>query len=216
MYDDPAAEIQARHGHEADLEDGLAFVNTLETERGNPLEHLPSVADALLWFQEHEFLHKGTMVALMAGFADEPDDAERALARVHRVRAAMRELVDAAVDQRPPEPRALERVNRVLRTPYTYELVPAPDGVSLDHRHDGDPVDGALARLAESVAREVSQGDPARLRICANQECRWVFYDPSPSGRRRWCDMTTCGNRAKAARYRERRKQASTLHVTGL
>ncbi|MBA2489459.1 MAG: CGNR zinc finger domain-containing protein [Chloroflexi bacterium] len=89
-------------------------------------------------------------------------------------------------------------------------MVPALDGVSLDHRHDGDPVEGALARLAESIAREVSQGDPARLRICSNDDCRWVFHDPSPSGRRRWCDMSTCGNRAKAARYRERKKLSSS------
>jgi predicted RNA-binding Zn ribbon-like protein len=35
-----------------------------------------------------------------------------------------------------------------------------------------------------------------------------VFYDESPTGRRRWCDMSTCGNRAKAARHRARRKAA--------
>jgi predicted RNA-binding Zn ribbon-like protein len=33
-----------------------------------------------------------------------------------------------------------------------------------------------------------------------------VFRDYSPAGRRKWCDMSTCGNRAKAARHRERQK----------
>jgi predicted RNA-binding Zn ribbon-like protein len=33
-----------------------------------------------------------------------------------------------------------------------------------------------------------------------------VFFDSSPTGRRRWCDMATCGNRAKAARHRARAK----------
>jgi len=36
-----------------------------------------------------------------------------------------------------------------------------------------------------------------------------VFYDISRTGRRRWCDMATCGNRAKAARHRARAR-AST------
>jgi predicted RNA-binding Zn ribbon-like protein len=99
-------------------------------------------------------------------------------------------------------------VNRVLRTPYTYVLVPSADGVSLSHRHEGDPIEGALARLVESLAREVSQGHPERLRICANEACRWVFNDSSRSGRRKWCEMSTCGNRAKVARHRERRRQA--------
>jgi predicted RNA-binding Zn ribbon-like protein len=44
------------------------------------------------------------------------------------------------------------------------------------------------------------------MRICANEECRWVFRDYSPAARRKWCDMSTCGNRAKAARHRERQK----------
>ena len=101
----------------------------------------------------------------------------------------------------------------MLRTPYTYHLVPSPDGVSLDHLHDGDPVEGALARLVESVAREVSQGHPERLRICANDECRWAFNDSSPTGRRKWCDMSTCGNRAKAARFRERHKHGDEATI---
>jgi predicted RNA-binding Zn ribbon-like protein len=125
---------------------------------------------------------------------------------VQKTRGALRELLDAAVDRRPPSESALREVNRALRAPYVYELVPAADGVSLDHRHDGDPINGALARLSEAVARELTQEDKERLRICANDECRWVFRDNSPAGRRKWCDMSSCGNRAKAARHRERQK----------
>lgn len=194
----------APHGHQASLEDGLAFINTLEIERGKPLDHLPTPDSGLAWLGGHGFLHDETRGALEVRFGDDLEQGRRALGRIQRIRAAMRELVDASVEQRPPDPVSLDRVNRALRTPYTYELVPGPDGVSLDHRHDGDPVDGALARLAESIAREVSQGDPDRLRICANDDCRWVFHDTSPTGRRKWCDMATCGNRAKAARHRER------------
>jgi predicted RNA-binding Zn ribbon-like protein len=68
-------------------------------------------------------------------------------------------------------------------------------------------VEGALARLAETIARELTQGDAERLRICANDECRWVFFDTSAGGRRKWCDMSTCGNRAKVARHRARQRE---------
>ena len=63
---------------------------------------------------------------------------------------------------------------------------------------------GALGRLAESAARGLVDDDPDRLRVCANDECRWVYYDTSKGGRRKWCDMAVCGNRAKARRHRER------------
>jgi predicted RNA-binding Zn ribbon-like protein len=47
------------------------------------------------------------------------------------------------------------------------------------------------------------------MRVCANEECRWVFHDTSRSGRRKWCDMATCGNRAKVARHREKSRRGA-------
>jgi predicted RNA-binding Zn ribbon-like protein len=195
-----------RHGHLASLEDALDFVNTLEYEKGQPHDHLADIATAVPWLQQHELLHRETAATLLTDCARDPEDSERLMRRIRRVRAALRDLLDAAVERRPPVEPALREVNRALRTQYIYELVPAADGVSLDHRHEGDPINGALARLSEAVARELTQGHPERLRVCANDECRWVFRDNSPAARRKWCDMSTCGNRAKAARHRARQK----------
>ncbi|MBA2700601.1 MAG: CGNR zinc finger domain-containing protein, partial [Chloroflexi bacterium] len=58
----------------------------------------------------------------------------------------------------------------------------------------------------DPLVKELTSGQPERIRICDNDRCRWVFYDTSRTGRRRWCDMATCGNRAKAARHRARSK----------
>jgi predicted RNA-binding Zn ribbon-like protein len=196
------------HSHLATLQQGIDFINTLEIEKGHPKDHLATPRDAVGWLWRHDLLHRDMVEDELRRFRDTPPDGERVLRKVRRVRTAMRELVDATVEGRPPALDQLEEVNRALRTHYVYELVPATDGVHLGHRHVGDPVDGALARLAESIARELSQGEAERLRICENDTCRWVFHDTSRTGRRKWCDMATCGNRAKAARYRERRKAA--------
>jgi predicted RNA-binding Zn ribbon-like protein len=203
------------HGHQASLETGLEFCNTLEFSHGKPEEHLETADHALQWLMDNDLMHREALLSESRRFVDDPAAGERALGRIRRVRAAMRELVDATVEARPPDLGHLREINRALRTHYIYELVPAPDGVSLDHRHEGDPIDGALARLAETVAREVSQGDPERLRVCANDECRWVFSDSSRTGRRKWCDMATCGNRAKAARHRERQRQSTVAEAEG-
>ena len=53
----------------------------------------------------------------------------------------------------------------------------------------------------KALVAELTGGHPERIRICDNDSCRWIFYDTSRTGRRRWCDMATCGNRAKAARH---------------
>jgi predicted RNA-binding Zn ribbon-like protein len=202
----PADDHTVPHGHQAGLQDGLDFINTLELERPGPKDHLGDLATALEWLRSHNLLHGAALASYSARAAADPVLAAKTLERVRRTRAAMRELVDASVERRSPGKEQLAEINRALRTHYVYVLVPAPDGVSLDHRHEGDPVDGAMARLAESIAREVSQGYVDRLRTCANETCRWAFFDTSRTGRRRWCDMSTCGNRAKAARHRQRQR----------
>jgi hypothetical protein len=40
-----------------------------------------------------------------------------------------------------------------------------------------------------------------RVRRCANPECGWLFLDDSRAGKRRWCSMSSCGNRARARRH---------------
>ena len=47
----------------------------------------------------------------------------------------------------------------------------------------------------------LGQLDTERTRVCRGQDCGWLFIDTSKGGRRVWCDMGTCGNAAKSARF---------------
>ncbi len=192
------------HTHGVDLETALEFVNTLALERGAPVEHLGSAASAVAWLEEHGLLHEAPAAAAQ----------DEALSRIRRTRAALRELVDATYEGRAPSEAALEDVNAVLRAREIPHLVASGDGLYLDHRHADDPIAEALARLAEPIVREVVAGRPDRLRACANEGCRWIFYDASPTGRRRWCEMASCGNRAKAARHRVRARNTKEAAET--
>jgi predicted RNA-binding Zn ribbon-like protein len=196
--------VAAGHAHDVRLDDTFDFLNTNDRENGFPLERLPTLADVLAWFVDRGVIHAEGADRLRVAAAERPDVAGRDLARVHRLRAALREVADSIVEQRAPSDGALDTVNRALHARQVIELVPAPDGVSVDHRHVGDPIDDALARLADPLVRELTGGHPERIHVCADDTCRFVFYDTSRTGRRRWCDMATCGNRAKAARHRAR------------
>jgi predicted RNA-binding Zn ribbon-like protein len=201
------------HDHHLSIDDALEFLDTLELEDGVPVDHLNTATDAIEWLRARGVVHDPCEPALEALEVPGPA-ADRALRQIRSVREALRELVDATVERRPPSRRAVDAVNRAMAARQRLVLtVGSPDDgrcVALDHRHEGDPLEDALGRVAERIAREVAGDDADRVRVCANDECRWAFYDSSRTGRRRWCDMSSCGNRAKAARHRARVKATKT------
>ena len=195
------------HRHAATLDDTFDFLNTAELDgSGRPVEHLVTLVDATGWLEGHGLLHPTKRRPLDAS---PPARAEELVAHVRAVRSGLRELVEAIVAVRPVDAQALETVNAILRARSAVELVPDEGGVALAHRHVGDPLDDALAAVAEPLVAAIAAGGIDRLRICANDGCRWVFLDSSRTGRRRWCSMASCGNRAKAARHRARKRVAA-------
>lgn len=192
------------HRRRVELDDSLDFINTLEHTAVADREHIPTLDAALDWLVGRGVLH-GDAAARERRIASGPGRAGAGrLSTIHRTRAALREVVDAVVAGRPADLGAVETLNRTLRWREVIELVPTTDGVALGERDGSDPVAEALARLVEPVAELVAGGRTERLRVCASETCRWVFYDVSRAGKRVWCDMRTCGNRAKARRHRER------------
>ncbi|MBA8881213.1 CGNR zinc finger domain-containing protein [Phyllobacterium myrsinacearum] len=82
----------------------------------------------------------------------------------------------------------------------------------------GSAVQGEERKLSLGTAAFLSAMrllEPARLeriKICPN--CHWLYFDESRNRSRRWCDMTVCGNRAKAQRhYRRNRGQPEHDHA---
>jgi predicted RNA-binding Zn ribbon-like protein len=67
---------------------------------------------------------------------------------------------------------------------------------------------GVLAPVIWSAADLLTHASDRRIRRCANDKCCWVFIDRSKGGTRRWCDMSSCGNRAKSHRHYARTKNA--------
>ena len=204
MFTNSTSGVDQGHAHGVDLEATFDFLNTADTDNGFPVEKLPSLDVALAWFVNRGVIHREGADRARARVRSEPVAGDKDLDRVHTVRNALREVAEAIADKRAPRAAALQTVNRALHARQVIELVPAPDGVNVDHRHIGDPIDDALARLAEPLVTELTGGHPERIRVCASDTCEWIFYDASRTSRRRWCDMATCGNRAKAARHRAR------------
>jgi predicted RNA-binding Zn ribbon-like protein len=99
-------------------------------------------------------------------------------------------------------PKELSELNRALKVPAYQRLVQHQNGL----RSELVPVKSdwrwVMARIAASFGEMLAKGDGERVKICANEDCRWVFYDPTKARIKRWCKDSTCGNRARVRRAR--------------
>jgi len=68
-------------------------------------------------------------------------------------------------------------------------------------------VDEERWRLPWLAVHNLLELERDRIRACAGHDCVLHFYDTSRAGKRMWCSMAGCGNRAKARRHYERAKQ---------
>jgi CGNR zinc finger len=69
------------------------------------------------------------------------------------------------------------------------------------------PGAGGLGRVLAELLLLSQTGRLDRLRMCASDECKWMFFDRSKPGNRRWCSSALCGNRQKTRAYRERQHE---------
>jgi predicted RNA-binding Zn ribbon-like protein len=87
-------------------------------------------------------------------------------------------------------------------------LVYDKNGVGWSLASDSDELERPLWDIAGSAADLLTSGEHDRIKECASATCEWVFLDRSRNRSRRWCDMSDCGNRAKARRFHAKKQTA--------
>ncbi len=203
--------VKRQSEYQFDLTGGhlaLDLANTV-SRRDDPerrAEHLTSYADLLSFAAQDGVLLPRQVNQL--GSAAKKNDAEAGHAfrktialreAIYRVFTAIalkktvpeddvQHLTDAAIEA--VAHRRLTRVNGAYR--WEWE----PEG--------RDSLDRVLWPIATAAVELLTSDELKRLRWCEAPDCQWLFLDHSRNRSRRWCDMTSCGNRAKARRHYER------------
>jgi predicted RNA-binding Zn ribbon-like protein len=126
------------------------------------------------------------------------DDAQLEAARA--LRDAIYRVAKLAGTGRPATA-DLALINRWASRP---PLAPRLEGDRRVSLVSEQPVGAALSTVARDAIDLVAGPWAARVRECAAADCALLFVDTSRPGRRRWCSMDGCGNRAKTAAYRRR------------
>jgi predicted RNA-binding Zn ribbon-like protein len=191
----------------------LAFVNTDDARREGRIGDGGRRADVLLdfdafvdWLQASDVLDTERAAGIRRRAYQQPAGAAASLVDARRVRAALRALAERGAASAKARGDALTEINRVLgRSAGTRRLEEREDGgYARTFVTVGDAFAALMVPIVDSAAESLIAGELARVRRCADPRCARVFLDTTKNGRRRWCDMATCGNRAKAARHRAR------------
>jgi predicted RNA-binding Zn ribbon-like protein len=69
-------------------------------------------------------------------------------------------------------------------------------------------VEDALGVIAADAISIIAGERDGKLALCASPTCQAAFFDTSQSRTRRWCDMNTCGNRQKKARFNANQRKS--------
>jgi predicted RNA-binding Zn ribbon-like protein len=192
----------------------LDFTNTMSGLRGrNPEERLFEYADLVWWGQQAGLLDQRRAQQLLEEAERHPRRAAQAFETAIAAREALHDVVLAGLQGRVPDAPALEALNSWIADALRHRrLRPAgPGAFQPDFPDDGDLL-AFLRPVAADAALLLEHDLPTgRVRICemsVEENCGWLFLDETRNHSRRWCDMSDCGNRAKAKRHYRRVKAA--------
>lgn len=132
------------------------------------------------------------------------DDGEKVLsteAEYHEFKdlwATLLSLISAFVDCKSYQADDLTRLNSWAGR---INLVPRLENEGLVYSCHGFA--DACTWIAVQAVYFLGTANPKQIRRCAG--CQKIFLDPSPTQRKKWCAMRTCGNRAKVRAFNQRK-----------
>ena len=191
----------------------LDFVNTLDDRfSAEPKELLQHYVDLARFAEDTGILSDLQVDRLMTRSMQQPDAAKRALASAIQLREAISEIFYALARKNPVPAAAVVILNQHVQEAAQH-LALVAGRRHFEWKFEGDSYDlfAPLWPIARDAAELLASERLEFVRTCASKTCEWLFLDESKNHRRRWCDMTKCGNRAKVKRFYTRKKRAGAF-----
>jgi predicted RNA-binding Zn ribbon-like protein len=186
----------------------LDFTNTVEDRPSDhPHELLNNYSDLVSWGKQAQVLTEQESQQLRAGAARHPGEASSVLARAIALREAIYRIFKAVAVDAVPEADDLVSLSTAIAEAMTHaRIVPTAGGFTWEWIDTAVNLDRMLWPVVRSAEDLLISDELDAVRVCASDSCNWLFIDTSKNHSRRWCDMKSCGNRAKARRFYSRKK----------
>jgi predicted RNA-binding Zn ribbon-like protein len=188
----------------------LDFVNTVDPRHADDRDdYLRDYGRLLDWSVAAGLIEPAERSDLDRRARADPLGADRVYQRALRLREALyRLLAPGSSDNGPSDRSAAQTFNDEIRGAWGRAAIePTQDGWEWAWDDASSHLDRVLWPIARAAAELLTSPAAGRIRECEGSNgCGWLFIDASKNGRRRWCDMRVCGNRAKARRHSQRQR----------
>ncbi len=187
----------------------LDFTNTLDWRGGDqPVEFLDSYQNLVAWSR-----HAGTISTKEASHLNQYSKKRlskqtKVLNKAIKLREIIYRIFSSLSEGKPAPEQDLVAFNKFLsQTMRNSQIVRAKNGYHWDSRGEMTKLGWILNPLIQSAADLLVSDELKRVKRCGDPACGWLFLDTSRNKSRRWCNMSDCGNRAKAKRFYKKRAE---------
>ncbi|WP_328395062.1 CGNR zinc finger domain-containing protein [Nocardia sp. NBC_00416] len=170
-----------------------SFTATLTERRGENVERIPTPQRLVDW------------LAVSGLAVDSCTTAQLELAR--ELREAIHAAATAAASRDAPPVSAVQVINDCSIRGRAAAVL-TPEGGRRWRLSSASCVEDALGVIAADAISIIAGERDGKLALCASPTCRAAFFDTSQSRTRKWCEMNTCGNRQKKARFQANQRKS--------
>lgn len=169
-----------------------SFTGTLSERRGNAVERIPTPNRLVDWLA-------------VSGLAVESCTTAQ-LEHARELREAIHAAATAAARRDPLPVSAVELINERSAQGRAAAVL-TPEGARRWRLGSTSSVEDALGVVAADAISVIAGERDGKLALCSSPTCQAAFFDTSQSRSRKWCDMNTCGNRQKKARFNASKRE---------
>ncbi|WP_329183494.1 CGNR zinc finger domain-containing protein [Streptomyces sp. NBC_01428] len=170
-----------------------SFTGTLSERHGSAVERIPAPHRLVDWLEVNG-LAVDSCTAAQLDLARELRESIHAAATAAARHDALPASAVHVINDRSAQGRAA--------------AILTPEGRRRWRLSSASCVEDALGVIAADAIGIIAGERDGRLALCASPTCRAAFFDTSQSRTRKWCDMNTCGNRQKKARFQANRHRS--------
>lgn len=189
----------------------LDFINTLDDRpSAEPKELLKTYCDLARFGEDSGILTPEQSDYFFENVHRRREEAEAALRQAIGLREAMYAVFSAARNKRTAPQTAMDRLNADIHDAALHTRLVQGKG-RYEWRCDDltSSCNAMLWPIARAAADLLASSDLALVRACSSPTCQWFFLDTSKNHRRRWCDMKSCGNRAKVRKFYAKKRRSA-------